>query len=121
MQIKPIGVIHIEKDKICRIEISPEYADGLDGLAPGDTLDVLYWMHRLSDTDRRRLRVHPRGDKSKSIQGVFSLRSPMRPNPVGVTAVDLIACDGTTLQVRGLDAKDGSPVIDIKRSRRHAS
>jgi len=116
LQIEPIGVVRREDDH-SRLEIAPRYADALSDVETAPALDVLYWMHELTDADRARLRVHPRGDRSRPKQGVFSLRSPMRPNPIGVTRVELLRREGTTLIVRGLDAHDGSPLIDIKCTR----
>jgi len=74
----------------------------------------LYWMHELTHSERRLLRVHPRGDKSVAPRGVFSLRSPMRPNPIGVSEVDVIEVRDAGLVVVGLDARPGSPLVDIK-------
>jgi tRNA-Thr(GGU) m(6)t(6)A37 methyltransferase TsaA len=60
------------------------------------------------------VKVHPQGDLNKPLRGVFSMRSPMRPNPIGLTRVRLLKKEGNTLLVEGLDALDGSPIIDIK-------
>jgi tRNA-Thr(GGU) m(6)t(6)A37 methyltransferase TsaA len=86
-------------------------ADGLDGLAVGDELLVLTWLDR---ADRDVLRVHPRGDRSRPVEGVFNTRSPDRPNPIGLHRVTVVAIDGTRLQVRDLEALDGTPVVDLK-------
>lgn len=75
---------------------------------------VLFWMNRLSEKDRETALVHPRGDRTREKQGVFALHSPMRPNPIGMTRVELIERNGNILIVKGLDAFDGTPVIDIK-------
>lgn len=96
------------------LEVLPAYRDGLQGLSGGDRVLVLYWMHELTHGDRRALRVHRRGDPNAPICGVFSLRSPMRPNPIGVTEVDVIEVREDGLLVTGLDANDGSPLIDVK-------
>jgi len=118
--LEPIGVVRREGDT-CRLEIALRHADGLKEIEGVAALDVLYWMHELSDEDRRQLLVHPQGNRSRPKQGVFSLRSPMRPNPIGVTRVELIEREGTALVVRGLDAHDGSPIIDIKCARAPAA
>jgi tRNA-Thr(GGU) m(6)t(6)A37 methyltransferase TsaA len=60
------------------------------------------------------LRVHPRGDASRAPQGVFATRSPDRPNPIGLHRVEVAEVDGTRLRVRGLEAIDGTPVLDLK-------
>jgi tRNA-Thr(GGU) m(6)t(6)A37 methyltransferase TsaA len=97
------------------VEILPAYAGALEGLADGDELLVLCWMHLAR---RDLLRVHPRGDAANPERGVFATRSPVRPNPIAVEAVRLVRREGLRLIVRGLDAVDGTPVLDIK-PRRH--
>ncbi len=117
LELTPIGTVKRLSDNAFAIEILPRFADGLHGIQPGDRLDVHYWMHRLSPDRRGLLRVHPRGDRSRPIKGVFGLRSPMRPNPVGVSAVRVQSVEGSTLTVTPFDAEDGSPVVDLKSSR----
>jgi tRNA-Thr(GGU) m(6)t(6)A37 methyltransferase TsaA len=87
------------------------FADGLDGISAGDDLLVLTWLDR---ADRTVLRVHPRGDPANPEQGVFSTRSPDRPNPVGLHRVRVISIEGLRLHVSALEAVDGTPVIDVK-------
>jgi tRNA-Thr(GGU) m(6)t(6)A37 methyltransferase TsaA len=86
-------------------------ASGLDGIGPGDQLLVVTWLHR---ADRDILSVHPRGDRSRPPQGVFGTRSPHRPNPIGLHRVEVLAIDGARVQVRNLEAVDGTPIIDVK-------
>ncbi|HEX3815176.1 MAG TPA: tRNA (N6-threonylcarbamoyladenosine(37)-N6)-methyltransferase TrmO [Mycobacteriales bacterium] len=86
-------------------------ADGLADVGVGDQLIVLTWLHR---ADRSVLRVHPRDDRSQPQRGVFSTRSPDRPNPIGLHVVDVVAVDGLELRVRNLEAFDGTPVVDVK-------
>jgi tRNA-Thr(GGU) m(6)t(6)A37 methyltransferase TsaA len=115
IKLHPLGIAsRTEKELIVRITIYPEYADGLDGIENLDHIYVLYWMHKLKARDRETVKVHPQGDLNKPLRGVFSMRSPMRPNPIGLTRVRLLKKEGNTLLVEGLDALDGSPVIDIK-------
>ena len=118
LEVAPVAIVQGKADdgKQC-IRVFPEFEDALDGVEDLEYLTVLYWMHRLRPQDRRRLRVHPRGDRSRPRKGVFALRSPMRPNPIGVTTARLIRRDGLDLHVEGLDALDGAPVIDIKYGR----
>lgn len=97
-----------------RIELLPEFWEGLDGLAPGDEIAVLFWLHRMRAEELAVLKVHPRGDTSRELKGVFATRSPARPNPIGVTYVQVMACEAGALVVQGLDALDGTPVLDIK-------
>ena len=85
--------------------------DGLEGIATGDVLLVLTWLDRAR---RDVLRVHPRDDASRPPQGVFSTRSPHRPNPIGLHRVGVTAIDGVRIRVRNLDALDGTPIIDVK-------
>ncbi len=115
MKIYPIGTAHeTESSEIMKIEVFPEYSEGLEGVDSLNEIDVLYWMHELGENDREILKVHPQGDSDKPLTGVFALRSPMRPNPIGVTKVKLVRREENDLFVKGLDAFDGSPVIDIK-------
>jgi tRNA-Thr(GGU) m(6)t(6)A37 methyltransferase TsaA len=91
--------------------LEPRVLDGLDGLAAGDEVLVLTWLDR---ADRDVLRVHPRDDAARPERGVFSTRSPARPNPIGLHRVRIVSIDGPRLLVRDLEALDGTPVIDIK-------
>jgi tRNA-Thr(GGU) m(6)t(6)A37 methyltransferase TsaA len=114
MNIRPIGTVRILSAEESLLEILPVYQEGLSGIGAGDRLQVLYWMHKLEDGDRQRLMVHPRGDRTRPLKGVFALRSPARPNPIGVSEVQVRRLTGSHLSVRGLDGLDGSPIIDIK-------
>ena len=111
--LHPIGRVARRGDESV-IEVSPEYADALDGVEDQDHLWILFWMHELPPEERHRLRTHPMGNRSQPERGVFALHSPMRPNPIGVTRVKLLERQGNRLVVSGLDAQDGSPVLDIK-------
>jgi tRNA-Thr(GGU) m(6)t(6)A37 methyltransferase TsaA len=91
--------------------LEPRVLDGLDGLAAGDEVLVLTWLDR---ADRDVLRVHPRDDAARPERGVFSTRSPARPNPIGLHRVRIVSIDGPRLLVRDLEALDGTPIIDIK-------
>jgi tRNA-Thr(GGU) m(6)t(6)A37 methyltransferase TsaA len=93
------------------IVVEPAFAPALDGIAPGDRLVILTWLH-LSRRDV--LRTHPRNDTTRPEQGVFSTRSPDRPNPIGLHPVEVLAVDGNRLRVAPLEAIAGTPVIDIK-------
>lgn len=94
-----------------RIVLDSTLTEGLKGLEPGLQIMVVFYFHRARDYD---LLQHPRGDRSRQRRGVFALRSPRRPNPIGVTIVDLVAVEGNTLRVQGLDAINGTPVLDLK-------
>jgi tRNA-Thr(GGU) m(6)t(6)A37 methyltransferase TsaA len=84
---------------------------GLDGIATGDEIIVLCWLH---EADRSVLTVHPRGDLSRPEQGVFNTRSASRPNPIGLHRVRVLGIDGGRVQVSGLEAIDGTPIVDLK-------
>jgi tRNA-Thr(GGU) m(6)t(6)A37 methyltransferase TsaA len=84
---------------------------GLVGLAAGDEALLLTWLHR---ADREALTVHPRGDVARPAQGVFGTRSPDRPNPIGLHRIEILDVDGARLRVAGLEAIDGTPILDLK-------
>jgi tRNA-Thr(GGU) m(6)t(6)A37 methyltransferase TsaA len=94
-----------------RIVLRAEMAEAAADLKAGDVVLVLTWLHQ---GRRDVLTVHPRGDATRAVQGVFSTRSPDRPNPVGLHRVTIESVDGTVLVVSGLEAIDGTPVIDVK-------
>jgi tRNA-Thr(GGU) m(6)t(6)A37 methyltransferase TsaA len=87
------------------------FAEALDGIEPGDALVLLTWLDRAS---RDVLRVHPRDDMARPEQGVFSTRSADRPNPIGLHRVTVLSIDGPRMRVSGLEALDGTPVVDVK-------
>jgi tRNA-Thr(GGU) m(6)t(6)A37 methyltransferase TsaA len=123
--IEPIGILHCkltsrehtpknydESNHVGTIEIHPEFIEGLDGIQTGDTIIVLFWLDR---ADRSILKVHPRGDKSKPKRGIFSTRSPVRPNPIAISELLVQDINENILKVKGLDILDSTPVIDIKK------
>jgi len=123
IELWPVGLVERELEgsarweelasRPARIRVWPEFREGLAGVEPGDKILVLFWLDR---ADRGRLLVHPRGDLARPLRGVFATRSPHRPNPIGATVVKVLAVDKEKgiLLVEGLDALDGSPVLDIK-------
>ena len=97
------------------IEILNEFQKGLTGIEEFSHLIILYWMHmRDSEEERRTLLVYPRRHAVNVLKGVFACRSPSRPNPIGLCVVELVGVEGNMLTVRGLDAFENSPIIDIK-------
>jgi tRNA-Thr(GGU) m(6)t(6)A37 methyltransferase TsaA len=123
--IRPIGVVRSTlKDRASApkqgyegapdawIDIGAEFVRGLHLLEIGQEVVVLTWLHR---SRREVLEVHPRGDQANPLTGVFATRSPDRPNPVGLHRVRILSIEnGCRLEVRGLEAIDGTPVVDIK-------
>ena len=91
--------------------IADEFAPALDGLQAGAEVLVLTWLDR---ADRDVLAVHPRGAPDRPVTGVFQTRSPDRPNPIGLHRVSVLTVAGTRIQVRNLEALDGTPVLDLK-------
>lgn len=89
----------------------PDVADALRDVRVGDRLVLLTWLDRAR---RDVLVVHPRGDPSRPATGVFSTRSPDRPNPIGLHTPVVLAVEGTRLLVRELEALDGTPILDVK-------
>ncbi|PMB74091.1 tRNA (N6-threonylcarbamoyladenosine(37)-N6)-methyltransferase TrmO [Candidatus Bathyarchaeota archaeon] len=110
-----IGVVEKVDEKEAQIRVFPEFCRGLKGVEGFSHLIVLYWVHlRDNEVDRRTLLVFPKRGLVKVETGVFACRSPSRPNPIGLCIVELVKRENCTLMVRGLDAFEGSPIIDIK-------
>ena len=102
------------RNNVCELVIFPRWSELLEGIDAFSHLLVLYWPH-LIDPERRKLRkLHPMGRKDLPAQGIFATCSPARPNPVLVSAVRLNERHHNVLRVRGLEAVDGSPIIDVK-------
>lgn len=124
MTLKAIGVVR-NKVKEMRFEcdwwaklvseivIDSSLSEALDGLEGFSHIIVLYWMHRVVSAEVP-LKIHPRGRQEAAITGLFATRTPNRPNRIGKATVRLLQRQGNILKVQGLDALDGSPVIDIK-------
>ena len=93
------------------LDIDRGYAAALDGIEPGAEIVVLTWLHL---ADRSTQTVHPRGDRSLPLTGVFATRSPDRPNPIGLHTVTVVEREGCRLLVDALEAIDGTPILDLK-------
>ena len=116
IEVKPIGFV-VREDSLedgSKVVLAEEFAEGLDGIEGFSHVYVIFWLHKVKNRERRVLKVHPRGRRDLPLVGVFATRSPMRPNPIGLTLVELVERKGNVLVVRGLDAFDGTPVLDIK-------
>lgn len=124
IDIAPVGILHSDlKQKANapknytestirgRLEIDPKYLEGMDGIQPGQTIVVLFWLHAAK---RDLLKVYPRGDKNRGLRGVFSTRSPARPNPIALSELKVLKVQGNMIEVSGVDVIDGTPVLDIK-------
>lgn len=94
---------------ICTLEVDSDLVEGLTGLSAGDEILILYWLDK---GDRETLLLQRRD--SGSLRGVFALRAPHRPNPIGAAVVRIEDIDGHRVRVRGLDCLDGTPLLDIK-------
>ncbi len=120
--LKPIGVVRTnaignevrDKTRTSKIVVQRELAEALDGVIGFSHFFVLFLLHEVQESQQRILKVHPRGRKDMPLLGVFATRTMLRPNPVGLTLVELVRVEDNVLTVRGLDAFDGTPVIDIK-------
>jgi len=95
---------------VCRLEIFEPWVPALKGIELYENLEVLYWLNR---SQRNLVLQNPRG----SLRGTFSLRSPVRPNPIGTSIVKLVGVEGASVLVRGLDCLDETPLIDLKPDR----
>ena len=122
--IEPIGFVRSELTRLedapmqgdegvsrAWLELTPSAVPGLLGIQPGDELFLLTWLHL---AERDVYQVHPRGDQSRPLTGVFATRSPDRPNPVGLHRVTVLEVAEQRLRVIPLEAIDGTPIVDIK-------
>jgi tRNA-Thr(GGU) m(6)t(6)A37 methyltransferase TsaA len=114
-ELRFIGVVENAGEQEARVRIFAESCAGLKGLEDFSHIIILYWIHlRDSEEERRTLLVFPRRHAVDVKTGVFACRSPSRPNPIGLCVVELLKVEGCVLTVKGLDALEASPIIDIK-------
>ena len=123
MELKPIGVVRNEVREHKRggwgevtseVVVDAELVESLDGLEEFSHIIVIFWMHKSPVGDKPPSKVHPRGRADLPLVGLFATRAPFRPNSLGVSVVKLAEIKQNVLTVVGLDAMDGTPVIDIK-------
>ena len=120
--LNPIGYVQNKlngkevKDKkaISKIILDEKFKEGLDGIKEFSHVFILFWLNKISKENRCILKVHPRGRRDMPLLGIFATRTPNRPNPIGLTLVKLINVEKNVLTVQGLDAFDGTPILDIK-------
>jgi tRNA-Thr(GGU) m(6)t(6)A37 methyltransferase TsaA len=122
IDLKPIGFVKTKavgkqvrnKGNVSQIVFREDLEEALDGIEKFSHIFVIFWMHEISKEDRRTIKVHPRGRMDMPLLGAFATRTPHRPNPIGLTVVELLKVEGNVATVRGLDAFDGTLVLDIK-------
>jgi tRNA-Thr(GGU) m(6)t(6)A37 methyltransferase TsaA len=122
VKIESIGYVETDanemeikvKDKISKIILREDLTEALEGVKDFSHLFVIFWMHGISTEERKLTKVHPRGRSDMPLLGVFATRSPDRPNPIGLTLVELLKIEKNILTVRGLDALNGTPILDLK-------
>lgn len=120
--LNPVGYVKTQavgeqvKDKtvISQIVLRDDLTEGLEGISGFSHLFVLFYLNQVTSEQRKTLKVHPRGRVDLPLTGVFAVRTMLRPNPIGLTVVELIKADDNVLTVKGLDAYDGTPVLDVK-------
>ena len=114
IQINPIGTVKRQGDRAL-IDLRPELAPALDGLSGFSHVWVFYWFHENDRPEERAtLKVHPRRNPANPFTGVFATRAPVRPNLIGFTCCRIAGINQNILEVEGLDAREGSPVLDLK-------
>lgn len=114
LELRPETLVKTAKENISELILNEDFVECLDGIEEFSHIIVLYWAHQIPEEGRHLAKVHPGGRKDYPLVGVFATRSPVRPNPICVTTVKVVERNGNVLRVKGLDAVNGSPVIDIK-------
>ena len=121
--LRPVGIVRNRikerpgggwENVVSDIVVDSSLTEALENLDEFSHIIVLYWMHQVDATGQRATKVRPMGNQEIPMKGVFATRSPNRPNPVGKAIAKLLLRHNNILKVRGLDAIDGTPVIDIK-------
>ncbi len=120
--LEPIGYVRTsavgeevkDRNRISQIVIRKELAEGLYGIEGFSHLFVLFHLSKITPEQRKTLKVHPQGKEDLPLMGVFATRTKLRPNPIALTLVELIKVQENILTVKGLDAFDGTPVLDVK-------
>ncbi len=122
IHMQPIGVLHNSfetripagwENDLAKLTINEKWLPALEGVEDFSHLIVLFWLHNIPRRGTK-CKTHPQGRQDLPEVGIFATRSPYRPNPIGLQVVELVAREGNVLTLRGIDALDGSPVLDIK-------
>ena len=122
IELEPIGFVKTntirkevkKRSNVSEIILREDLVETLHGIEDFSHLYVIFWLHEVPKGERKTVKVHPRGRRDLPLLGIFATRTPHRPNPIGLTLVELIKVNDNTLTIRGLDAYDGTPIIDIK-------
>jgi len=122
VRLKPIGYVQRadkqedvkDKSLVSKIVVDRKLTKALDGVEGFSHVFVVFWMHQVPNEETKILKVHPRGRRDLPLLGVFATRTAFRPNPIGLTLVELLKRERNVLTVRGLDAYDGTLVLDLK-------
>lgn len=124
IELEPIGTVRTEalevpnswtiSDVEGELVIAKKYTQGIKDIHPGEKIVVIFNFHRSRPFSPGDLVQHPRGDWSRPKKGVFSICSPYRPNPIGLSVLTVTAVRGNIIAVKGLDMIDGTPILDIK-------
>jgi tRNA-Thr(GGU) m(6)t(6)A37 methyltransferase TsaA len=122
IQMKPIGYVSTDAEEVPRcwvvsnlegtLVIDESYSEGLRDIRPGQSIDVIFHFHKSPAFTSEYMRITPPTRRDEV--GVFSTHSPFRPNPIGLSRLQVIGIDGNVIRVRGLDMLDGTPILDIK-------
>lgn len=120
--LEPVGFVRVGAEEVPRswrssdlegeLVIDEEYLEGLREIEAGERLVVLFHFHRSPEFSPELLRQTPRRTGKET--GIFSICSPVRPNPIGMSVVRVLGVEGTTIHVRGIDMLDGTPILDLK-------
>jgi tRNA-Thr(GGU) m(6)t(6)A37 methyltransferase TsaA len=122
IQMKPIGYVSTDAEETPRcwvvsevegaLVIDEAYSEGLRDIQPGQHIDVIFHFHKSPEFTTEYMRITPPTRREEV--GVFSTRSPFRPNPIGLSRLQVLGIDGSVIRVRGLDMLDGTPILDMK-------
>ena len=120
--MEPVGFVQTDavgnevrdKNVISKLVFHDRYTEALEGVEEFSHIFVLFWLHLTSSEDRLVMKVRPRGRSDMPLLGIFATRTPHRINPIGLTCVKILNLERNVVTVQGLDAYDGTPILDIK-------